>query len=170
MNLVSSAKAAFVSALLAGLLGFVSIHSASAQEVSEEHLKAARAAVAASASTTSLDNILPEIGEKAKQQLITNRPDEADKISAIVDEATISLAARRRDLEDEVARIYANVFSAEELKTIEDFYNSEAGKKLIRETPVIARSMDQAARVWTNGMQRDLSAEVAKRLKEAGLE
>ena len=170
MKLVSSAKTAFTSALLAGILGFVSIYSASAQEVTEEHLKAARAAVAASASTTALDNILPEVGERAKQQLITNRPDEADKISAIVDEATIALAARRRDLEDEVARIYANVFSEEELKTIEEFYKTEAGQKLIRETPVIARSMDQAARVWTNGMQRDLSADVAKRLKEAGLE
>ena len=65
MKLVSSAKTAFTSALLAGILGFVSIHSASAQEVTEEHLKAARAAVAASASTTALDNILPEVGERA---------------------------------------------------------------------------------------------------------
>ncbi|MEZ5870398.1 MAG: DUF2059 domain-containing protein [Nitratireductor sp.] len=170
MNLFSTARTVCKGALLAGMLGIAASQGASAQEVSEAHLGAARAAVAASASTTSLDNILPEIGERAKQQLITNRPDEADKISAVVDEATIALAARRRDLEDEVARIYANVFSEAELKTIEEFYKTEAGQKLIRETPVIARSMDQAARVWTNGMQRDLSAEVAKRLKEAGLE
>jgi hypothetical protein len=142
---------------------------ANAQEISESHLAAARAAVAASKSTQQLDNILPNIGERTKQQLISNRPDAAEKISTIVDEVTISLASRRGDLEREVAVGYARVFTEDELKQITEFYSTPAGQKLITETPVIARSIEQAARVWSNGLQRDLQDEVRKRLEAEGL-
>jgi hypothetical protein len=158
--------AIFVAAvLLAGLPA-----NSGAQEIAADHLAAARDAVNTSKSTSSLDIILPQIGEQAKQSLIANRPDEADKIASIVDEATLMLAARRANLEDEVARIYARIFTIDELKQIAEFYKTEAGMKLMRETPVIARSIEEAARVWSAGIQRDLQQEVAKKIQEAGLQ
>lgn len=162
-------KAVIAIALAAAMLA-PAFAVSSAQEISEEHLKAARAAVAASKSTQSLDGILPQLADRAKQQLIANRPDAADQISVIVDDVAISLASRRGDLEDEVARAYARIFTVEELKLITEFYNSEAGQKLVRETPVVARSIEQAARVWSNGIQRDMREQVAKKLQEAGLQ
>ena len=140
------------------------------QDITEEHLQLSKKTVAASRSTESLDQILPGLAERAKEQLIANRPDAADQISDIVDTAAISLAPRRGDLEDEVARAYARVFTIDELKQMYDFYTSETGKKLIEQTPVMARNIDQAARVWTNGIQRDLQQEVTKKLAEAGLQ
>ncbi len=139
------------------------------QEVSAEHLAAAREAVSASQSTASLDVLLPNLGEQAKGQMISNRPDAADKINTLVDEATIALAARRGNLEDEVARIYANIFTVDELKQVTAFYKTEAGLKLIRETPVIARSIEEAAKVWTAGIQRDLQQEIQKKIAAGAL-
>jgi uncharacterized protein len=141
-----------------------------AQEISADHLAAAREAVNTSSSTRTLDGILPGVGEQLKQRLIANRPDAADQIAGIVDEATLAMAARRANLEDEVARIYARIFTADELKQITEFYKTDAGQKLIRETPVIARSMEEAARVWAAGVQRDLTQEVQKKITEAGLQ
>ena len=139
------------------------------QDITEEHLQLSKKTVAASRSTESLDQILPGLAERAKEQLIANRPDAADQISDIVDTAAISLAPRRGDLELEVARAYATIFTEDELKKISEFYQSEAGKKLIEQTPVVARAIDQAARLWTNGIQRDLQQAIAKKLDEAGL-
>lgn len=161
--------------LMAGLAAALSLVVATAgfsygQDITEEHFKVAKQSVAASKSTQSLDRILPDLAERAKQQLIANRPDAADQISDIVDEVALSLASRRGDLEDEVARAYARIFTEAELKEILAFYSSETGKKLIEQTPVVARSIDQAARVWTNGIQRDLQQEVGKKLQEAGLQ
>lgn len=141
-----------------------------AQEFSAELLAAARAAVEASRSTVTMDVILPNMGETAKQQLIDSRPDQAEQINDIVNEATLELAPRRGDLEDEVARIYARVFTVEELKQIAEFYNTDAGKKLIRETPVIARSMEEASRIWGTGVQRDLQQAITKKMEAAGLQ
>jgi len=143
---------------------------AAAQDITEEHLAAARVAIAASQSTASMDIILPNIGERLKQQLIDARPDAAEQINAIVNDATIELAPRRGDLEEEVARTYARIFSIEELKQIEEFYKTDAGKKLISETAVIARSMEEASRVWATGVQRDLQEAVNKKIEEAGLQ
>ncbi len=152
---------------VAAMMGF-SMPSWS-QEATPEHLAAAREAVSASQSTASLDAILPNLGEQAKGQLIANRPDAADKLNTIVDEATIALASRRGSLEDEVARIYARIFTIEELKQVTTFYQTEAGAKLIRETPVIARSIEEAARVWSAGVQRDLQQEIQKKIEAGGL-
>lgn len=159
-----------VAALAVAALAMATVAPAGAQEISEAHLKAAKEAVAASQSTTSLDNILPRIAEQAKQQLIANRPDAAEQISQIVDDVAISLAPRRGALEEEVAYGYARIFTVEELNQITAFYKTDAGKKLIAETPTVARSIDQAARVWTNGIQRDLRDQVAAKLQEAGLQ
>ena len=122
--------------------------------------------MAASKTTVALDNILPGMAETVKKQLIANRPDEADHISEVVDDVAISLAHRRGDLEDEVARAFARIFTIDELTAIKTFYDSDAGKKLIAETPVVNRSIDQAARVWTNGIQRDMQQQVRDKLNE----
>ena len=166
-NLVRTAAFAVV---LAMAMATMTTAISRAQEITPEHLHAAKEAVAASKSTTSLDNILPRLAETAKTQLIANRPDAADQITQIVDEAAISLAPRRGDLEEEVARGYARIFTIEELNQITTFYNTPAGKKLIAETPTVARAIDQAARVWTNGVQRDLREVVTKKMGEAGLQ
>lgn len=141
-----------------------------AQEISDEHLAAARAAVAASKTTRQLDAILPQIGESLKERLISGRPDVADQISTIVDDATLSLAPRRGDLETEIARSYARIFTIEELTVISEFYNTETGKKLIEQLPLIGRLMTEASRVWSAGLQRDMGVLVSQKLQEADLQ
>jgi len=164
-NIIRSATIALTMALSVSTLGI-----ATAQELPPEHLAAARAAVNASQATKSLDRILVDLSEGLKQQLISNRPDAAEQINTIVDEVTLSLAPRRGNLEDEVARVYGRIFTIDELKLLTEFYNTEAGKKLIRETPVIVRSIEEAARVWSAGIRRDLQQEVAKKVQEAGVQ
>lgn len=144
--------------------------TANAQDITESHLNAAKATLAAARATAGFDILLPNMGERLKQQLISNRPDAADQISIIIDEATIELAPRRGDLELEIARSYASIFTEEELIAITEFYVSEAGQKLIQETPTITGAMTQASRVWTSGVQRDLRLAVGKKIEEAGLQ
>jgi hypothetical protein len=74
----------------------------------------------------------------------------------MVDDAALALAPRRNDLENEVARVYAKLFTEQELNEIAQFYSSEAGKKLLRQGPLATREMLAAAEVWTNGIVRDL--------------
>ena len=131
--------------------------SVTAQDVSASHEQAARAALEASGASAPFDNILLSLGARIKEQLISTRPDLVDQISAIVDEEMIKLAPRRGDLEREAARIYANTFTEEELKTITEFYRTTAGRKILSEGAIVGRELSKAARVWTAGVQRDLA-------------
>lgn len=138
-----------------------------AQDISEDHLKAARAAITAIGATEVYDGILPDAAAALKQSLIQKNPDLQELIVKTVDETTISLAPRRADLEKEAALVYAKAFSADELNAIAAFYGTEAGKKLLDQGPTLIRSVAQAAEIWQRGVARDLADNVGKAINAA---
>ncbi|MBB3999136.1 DUF2059 domain-containing protein [Aureimonas pseudogalii] len=131
---------------------------AMAQDVSPSHLTAAREAVDALDTTEQFDQILLNAATQIKAELIVNNPNLQTEISDMVDESAIALAPRRGALENEVARIYAKLFTEQELREVSQFYKSEAGRKLIQQGPQASREMLSAADVWSNGIVRDLRA------------
>ena len=78
-----------------------------AQEISEAHLKAARAAVDAINATDFYDDILPNAASALKRELIQKNPDLTGDITTIVDSKALELASRRSDLERESALAFA---------------------------------------------------------------
>ena len=153
-------------AMVFGALGT----AAYSQEFSESHIAAAKKAMETSRSTTRLDAILPQMAEQAKAELIRNRPDKEVEITTIVDSAAIDFAPRRGDLENEVAQVFARVFTEEELNQISAFYGSPAGQKFLNDSPLVVREITQASRVWSNGLGRDLNEAIVVKMKEAGLQ
>src|SRR5690606_5572622 len=133
-----------------------------AQEFSEEHLKAARSAVDALGATDECDNVLPMAAQQLKAELIQQSPNLVNEINSTVDQKALDLATRRADLEKEVASIYAQAFTIEELNAINTFYSSDAGKALIAKGPLVSREMLAAAEIWRNGIMRDLSSQVVE--------
>lgn len=141
-------------------------HSAVAQELSEDHLQAARAAITALNSTDQFDGIIPASAEQLKTSLIRSNADLQEVISATIDEEALKIVPRRGDLEREAAQIYAKAFTKEELTAIADFYNSAPGKKLIDNGPLVTRELIKSAEIWSAGIGRDLAQNVNKALQE----
>jgi len=146
------------------LMMCASLPALAQESFADEHIAAAKSALTAAGSTKRLDSILPRIAQQHKGELILSRPDMEGTISDIVDDAAIALAPRRGDLENEIARIYARVFSKDDLKIIAEFYGSETGQKLLKETPIILRQIEQAAKTWSAGIGRDLRVDVGKKV------
>ena len=138
------------------------VHAASAQEISESHLNAARSAIAAIQATDQFDEILPSAARALKAELIQKDPNLEALITKTVDDKALALASRRADLETESARAYAHTFSEDELKAIAAFYTSDAGKKLLTEGPIVTREVLKAANIWQNGVARDLAQNVGE--------
>ena len=157
-------RAAAAALLISGIALSV---PAKAQEVSADHLKAAREAITALGATDRFDIILPTVAEQLKAQLIQSSPNFQDAIGKTVDAEALALAPRRADLEKESATIYAKTFSADEMKAIATFYSSDAGKKLLKDGPIATRELLKAADIWATGVQRDLTANTAAALQKA---
>lgn len=138
---------------------------AAAQEVSEAQLAAARDAIASLKVTDRFDAILPNLADGLKSEMIQSSPNFQNQISSIVDQQALALAPRRADLEKEAATIYAKSFSVDELKTISTFFNTDAGKKLLTNQPLVSRELGKAAEIWANGIQRDLTAQSTDKLR-----
>lgn len=135
-----------------------------AQEFSESHIKAARAAINAVGATEEFDMVLPQAAAALKAEFIQRSPDLVQLISSTVDEKTLALASRRADLEREVASIYARLFTEQELNEITAFYGSPTGKKLLSDGEIVAREVTQAAQIWQRGIARDLAQTVGDHL------
>lgn len=135
-----------------------------AQEIAASHLAAARSVVTALRATEEFDIILPSAAQSLKAELIQKNPDLQATIIEVVDQTAFTLAARRGDLEREAATIYARAFTEEELTEIATFYNSDAGKKLLSDSPIVMREVLRAADIWQNGIARDLAQQAGEEL------
>ncbi len=136
------------------------VHGASAQEITEAHLEAARSAISAIGATEQFDEILPQAARALKGELIQKDPNLEALITKTVDDKALELASRRADLETECARVYAKSFTEEELNGITTFYNSPTGKKLLAQGPIVTREVIKAAKIWQTGVARDLAENV----------
>lgn len=148
-----------IARITAGALAIMSLGAVSvmAQDIPESHLKAAREAMTAIKITEPFDAILPTIAQQLKSTLIQGSPNYEALINEVVDEEAIKIAPRRADLEKEAATIYAKAFTEQELKEIAAFYNTEAGKKLLKDGPIAIRELSKAGDIWATGISRDLS-------------
>jgi uncharacterized protein len=155
MKLAGLGRFAAATIVLSGL----AFGSASAQDVSDAQIKAARAAISALGITNQFDAILPNLSDQLKSTMIQANPNFGDAISATVDQQALALAPRRADLEREAAITYAKAFTIDELNAIAAFYTSEAGKKLLKDGPVATRELYKAADIWSQGVSRDLASQ-----------
>ena len=164
--MIFAQRARRISMTLAAVAALAFSGSAFAEDISESHLKAARAAVDAINATDQYDFILPSAAQTLKTELIQRNPDLQDLIIKTVDEQTLKLVPRRSDLEREAATAYARVFTEEQLNAIAAFYQSEAGIKLLSDGPIVTRELVKAARIWQNGVARDLAVAVATEIAQ----
>ena len=163
MKFAGFGRAAIVAVLFSS---FAAIVPAKAEEPSDAHVKAARDTINALGVTSQFDRILPMIAERLKAGQIQAFPDLQEQISDIVDKKALELAPRRADLERESAMIYAKTFSADELKAIADFYQTEPGKKLLKDGPIAMRELLKAADIWGAGVDRDLGNSVTAEVQK----
>ena len=125
MKKIRSLVGAWFMALAIALPG-----AASAQDITDAHLQAAWNAVRAVGANTGFDDAIPNIAEQVQGVLLRQRPDLFNTISEVVTDVALELVVRRLDLNNDVARVWAQAFTEAELNEIVAFYNSPTGRKL----------------------------------------
>ncbi len=162
----SSLRAAVLAiGLMVGLVG-----AASAQEVTESHLKAAVAAVQAAKTSRGFDNLLPLLAQQTQNRLIRMRPDQHVLIGQVVDAEALDLVARRNELDNDVARIWAKYFTEDELNAITTFYQSPAGAKLADIGPKVVGETLQSVKGWSDRVGEEMFEKSRELLKKKGVD
>lgn len=156
-----------MAAVLAALVA-VPTSSLLAQEISPSHLAAALDVINATTATQSFDTRLPQIANEVTNRLIRARPDLHQEITDTVQAVALKLVVRRRELDQDVARVYAKAFTEDELKTIAAFLNSPAGKKYQTDGPKVFADTLQAVQSWSDRVGGEMLDKTREELKKQG--
>jgi hypothetical protein len=157
----------------AGLVGVALLAApsfASAQEISASHLAAALDVVKNAKASRGFDNVLPTLAGQVEDRLIRQRPDLHKEITAAVEAAALKLAARRADLDNDVARVWAKHFDENELKTISDFYKTSAGQKFAEVGSLVYAETLDAVSHWSDRLGEELLDKSREEIKSAGIQ
>ena len=117
----------------------------------------------------SFDGILPDLMVDTKMRLINLRPDLYKQISTTVEAAAAALVPRRTDLDNDIARAWAQGFSEDELKAINTFFNSDVGQKYKAVAPTVGQDIIQAGQNWADRLSGEMYDRALADLKKQGV-
>ncbi len=156
--------------LVASSMACLTPVGAFAQEFSESHLAAARVAAMSSPLSGNFDSILPALVQRVQDRLISVRPDLYEAVAETVQAVALRLVARRSDLDNAAALLWARAFTEEELIVIGDFYTSAPGQKFLSLGAGLNASMRQARENWQSRVGEELLDKTREDLKKLGHE
>lgn len=147
---------ALIGAIALSVIAALPAGRASAQEITPAHLQAAVEAIHALGTDRDFDLVLPNVATQVEGVLMQQRPDLYRQITATVQAAALELVQRRLDLNYDVARVWALVFTEEELRQITAFYQSPAGQKLALQGQPMMEQTVNTLQAWSERLSNEL--------------
>jgi hypothetical protein len=146
----------------------VSAPAAYAQKPSPAALLTASEIVTATGAMALFTPLIPGVVEQAKGLFLQQDPSLAKDANEIAAKMRGDLAPRLSEISGQVAKIYAEHFTEQELKDLLVFYKSPVGKKLIAEQPKIGDASLKFAQDWANKLSDEVVAKMRAELKKKG--
>jgi hypothetical protein len=135
------------------------------KDLPPETLALALQVVRLSGTGRTFDELLPNIADQAKNAFIRANPQMQLGIIEIVDRLAVTLVDRRKELDEDLARVWASGFTNEELQELVDFYSSETGKKYADLNAELLGVQMAAAQRWARSVSDELTRKVAEELR-----
>ena len=83
--------------------------------------------------------------------------------------ASTKFSERKQEAFDQVAIVFAEAFTAGEIREIVAFYRTPVGAKLIKAQPEIAQKTLAIGQAWGRKIGQDIDQEVRRELKNRGI-
>jgi len=146
----------------------LSICAASAQAPSPDALAAARILVTTMKLPDHYKALLPGILLGLKRTITQDRPELESDYQALMPALTDAFTPYYTRMVDDIATVYANNFTVDELHAIEAFYRQPVGQKLLEKTPALAEQSKQVSQDASRKAAEDLGARLTQALREKG--
>jgi hypothetical protein len=143
---------------------FVLALPAAADEAADHHAAAA-ALLEQLHPTDAINAMMPNIINGLRINLTHNDPDLVKSFDAFAPALAAEAEASKSDLIDKIVDVYANTFTTDELKTIEAFYKSPTGAKMIATQGQVTTDTINVVRDWGTKLARQLGDEARTKLQ-----
>ncbi|MEO5805267.1 DUF2059 domain-containing protein [Devosia sp.] len=159
---------AFAAIMIGASLMAVSM-PAYAQEVGPEQLQLARKYVDLTDRAQIYETTMVEAAVETMRQIVQQNPELSDATNKAISKILEEYKAKKGDLMDQFARVYAVQFTSEELTEIVAFYSTPAGEKLAKTAAQVNGDLSKVLEVFTNNMRQEFFAKVRAELKANGV-
>lgn len=158
------ARAALAAAWLCAACGL----AAYAQEPSASAVAAAKELVDLRGGARMFDPVVPGVVEQAKALFLQTNPALSKDLEDVAARLRADFAPRRAELANEVARIYAQRFSEQEMKEAIAFYKTSLGRKIVSEEPIIIDQSFARMQQWANKLSEEVLTRYRAEMKKKG--
>ncbi len=118
--------------------------------------------------TTVFTSLIPGVVEQARLSYMQLNPALGKDLNEIAPKIRADLQPRFSELVDDLAKIYADAFTQQEMKDIIAFYQTPAGKKLLDQQPKLVDASMNFAGNWANKLSEDVMNKMREELIQRG--
>lgn len=140
-----------------------------AQEISPDQLALARKYVDLTDKVDIYGTTVTDTAAQTLQQVLKLNPTLGDQAVAAVTAVVQEYKGHRGDLLDQIARIYAQHFTSDELQQYVTFYASPAGQKLATTNFDINQQLQKIMQLFSINLKTEFYAKVRAELKAKGV-
>ncbi|MEO8652146.1 MAG: DUF2059 domain-containing protein [Hyphomicrobiaceae bacterium] len=157
--------------LIVALLSFVVGHGLMAQQrPSDDAMVAARAFVEASGAAAQFDQVMPLMADQMSKAFRSLAPDRGREIEEAMAEVVKRFITRKSELIEEIAAIYADKLSVDDLREITKFYQTGAGRRMVESLPEVTRRAAAVGQNWGQRIGAEIANEMRRELKKRGID
>jgi len=162
MHLGWLARIAVAAMLACGSLLVVSAPGAAQQKPSPAAIAAAKELLILKGGDLPFNPVVYNVIEKVKNVFVPTNPNLGKELNEVAAQLKKEYEPKRAELINDVARMYAERFSEQEIKTLITFYKSPLGRKMVTDEPKIIDQSLNHVENWGN----ELSDQVLSRFRE----
>ena len=141
----------------------------SAQELAPDHVALARKFVDLTDKAAVYEVALVQVGIDSLRTILAQNPDKYDMVDAAVTKVLEAYKARKGELMDQFARIYAQRMTMDELQAVVDFYASPVGQKLANVQADANDDLQTVMSLYQINLRTEFFAQVRAELRAQGM-
>jgi uncharacterized protein len=163
IDLANAARATAVAFLLA-----VSAGGGRAEEPSASAVALAKELIVLKGSTRIWDSVVPGVIEQAKGVFLQTNPALSRELNDVAAQLRTEYAPRGSQLADQIALVYAQTFTEQELAGALSFYKTPLGHKIITLEPKVLDEGMSRIQEWTNKFSSEVMIRMRAEMKKKG--
>jgi uncharacterized protein len=136
--------------------------------VSPSALAAAKDLLAAKNVGQVFANAVPNIVQRTKDALLASNLNYQKDLNEVAVVVAQTLAGREKEIGEQMAKIYANDFTEQELKDLTTFYKSPLGQKLLSAEPQAIQASMNYMNQWAQAFSEAVASEFRNEMKKRG--
>ena len=151
-------------------ISLIAVVPAQAQELAPQHVAVARKYVDLTDRAGIFEVALVETAVQTMRQIASQNPTLVEQTDEAIKKTLETYRARKDELLNQFARVYALNFTEEELAQIVAFYETPVGRKLTAANPTLNTSVSSVMSVFQRNLRTEFFASVRAELAAAGFD